>query len=395
VASAFGITTYNSTGVAQHALSSTLITFTDSAQPGEIIILWGTGLGADPQDSDTTYTLNPHQINAGLQFYLGGTLVPAGNIPYQGASVYPGVDVIALTIPTSVQTGCFVSLAAVIGGALHQVVTLPIHAGGGVCVDPASGVNGNQIPASGSQTLKTGLVALIHTDSVNKNGVRTVTDSTDAAFEAYTGLTAGQQNPSPGGCTVIYPTPLDPFTITGLDPGTITLTGPGGLNVALGPQLGIKGAFFSLLTTGTIPAGGGSFTFKGSGGADVGSFSTTLALSPMMVWTNPSVAATAISRSQALTVTWTGGNPGTTMFISGTSTTPASGQTAGVTIGFTCVSLAEAGQFTVPSYILSALPAGSGGVSVQNAIAQTFSASGLDLTTAEAAIDYSVFSTYQ
>lgn len=63
-------------------------------------------------------------------------------------------------------------------------------------------------------------------------------------------------------------------------------------------------------------------------------------------------------------------------------------------VGYSCRARVEAGQFTVPPYILLALPNGRGSTQVQNLIFQPFSASGLDLATAAATIDYSVVSTY-
>ena len=52
--------------------------------------------------------------------------------------------------------------------------------------------------------------------------------------------------------------------------------------------------------------------FTGPGGADVGSFNATINLpNPILTWTNQSAAAT-ITRTQGVTVNWTGGAPGTT-----------------------------------------------------------------------------------
>jgi hypothetical protein len=54
-----------------------------------------------------------------------------------------------------------------------------------------------------------------------------------------------------------------------------------------------------------------------------------------------------------------------------------------------------AGQFTVPSYILSGLPAGTGGAALQNDIHATLTASGIDIGVALADISYSVRTTTQ
>ena len=56
----------------------------------------------------------------------------------------------------------------------------------------------------------------------------------------------------------------------------------------------------------------------------------------------------------------------------------------------------EAGQFTVPSYILLGMPAGSGGASIQqHDVDSTFSATGLDTTALTGEIEFSVPTTYK
>ena len=58
---------------------------------------------------------------------------------------------------------------------------------------------------------------------------------------------------------------------------------------------------------------------------------------------------------------------------------------------YSCLEHVEAGQFTVPSYILNALPAGhSGSTVVSNLIYFPLSASGLDFATGLASIGYTV-----
>ena len=390
VPAAPGINTYyTNTGVATDNSTGALLTFTNSASPGETIVLWTTGLGADPADSDTVFSPSPHSVSTPLQVYIGG--VPA-TILYQGSAGYPGVDQINLTIPDSAPSGCWIAIAAVAGGVLSNIATLPINPGGGPCLDAQSGLNGNQIAPSGGQTLRTGLVALIQTNTTDKNGTVTPFASADAAFEKYSGIYAPANSLSPGGCLVSYETPVPVPSFTGLDPGTINLAGPNGLAMKLGPQLGIKGAFYSALSTTAIPSTGGTFTFTGSGGADVGSFTSTITFAnPIIAWTNESAAAN-IDRSQDLTVTWTGGTPGSYVFIYGTST--ATGTTTTMA-GYTCLTTADAGKFTVPSYILSALPAGSGGTGLQNQVQSPLSASGLDIGIAIGDIALSVPSTYK
>jgi hypothetical protein len=80
--------------------------------------------------------------------------------------------------------------------------------------------------------------------------------------------------------------------------------------------------------------------------------------------------------------------------IGGGSTATVGGQS--VTVGFTCEAPASAGQFTVPSYILLALPAGSGTLGVDNyGNPQTFTATGLDLGYQFAESSASINATYK
>jgi hypothetical protein len=67
-----------------------------------------------------------------------------------------------------------------------------------------------------------------------------------------------------------------------------------------------------------------------------------------------------------------------------------------VTAGFSCRVPVEGGQFTVPSYILLGLPAGSGGTSIQqHDTDSTFSATGLDLGGVTGEIEFSVPTAYK
>ncbi|MGB6943170.1 MAG: hypothetical protein WBE37_12285 [Bryobacteraceae bacterium] len=389
VPAALGINTYDgNSGVATDASTYALLTYTNSGTPGEIITLWTTGLGADPADSDVSYSTTPHAVSTPLQIYVGGV---SATILYQGSAGYPGVNQINITIPASAPTGCWVSLAAVSGGVLSNIATLPINSSGGACVDSVDGLTGDQLAPSGSQTLRTGLVAI---QANTRNNV--LTNAAGATFEAYSGLYSPNQPVSPGGCIVDYLKPATIGSITGLDPGIITLTGPNGLSLTVPPsQLGIKGMFASTLSSTAIPETGGTFTFQGSGGADVGPFTAVIDFSnPILSWTNPEVATT-IDRSQNLKVTWTGGNPDSYVYVTGVSTSKATSTTPSVTLGFTCLVKASDGQVTVPSYILSALPPGSGGTAIQNDIYAQFSASGLDITSADGEVSFRNNSTYK
>jgi uncharacterized protein (TIGR03437 family) len=375
---------YGNVGVATDNTTGALLTYTNTGVPGETIVLWTTGLGADPADSDTTLTLTPHAINTPLQIYIGG--VPA-TILYAGASPYPGVDQINLTIPAGVPTGCWVPLVAVTNGnAVGNVVTLPITAGGGECVDAIDGYKGSQL--GGGVTLRAGLVVLLHVDTPKRDGTRDIQNSTDAAFVKYSGLFTPTYQLSPGGC-IAGPVIASPIPkITGLDIGSLRLSGPAGLDIALPTQFGIKGTFYSPLGANVLTTGG-TFTFHGSGGADVGSFSVDLNVSsPLLAWTNQSAAA-QVDRSRGLLVTWTGGNPGSYVIISG-----GAGTQVGTPVKYNCMVSADAGRFTVPPSILLVLPDGDGSTLVQNQTMVPFTADGLDVAVADATTSYTVNTIY-
>lgn len=136
-----------------------------------------------------------------------------------------------------------------------------------------------------------------------------------------------------------------------------------------------KGFYDAELPSGAITSSGGAFTFTGSGGADVGSFKTTINLpNPLLAWTNQSAGAT-VNRAQGVQVNWTGGAPGSYVIIEGNAFDLNSGASG----NFTCVANQSALTFTVPGYVTSTLPAASGTLGVENVSNyNTFSGANLD-----------------
>ena len=387
VPSAVGINSYNGNlGVATDAITGALLTFTNPGTPNQNIVLWTTGLGANPDDSDTVFATSPHSVPTPLQIYFGGVLAA---ILYQGSSGYPGVNQINLTIPGSVPAGCFVSVVAVTGSVISNAVTLPVSSDGGPCLEAVTGLNGAQL--SRPDSLSAGLVSIVKSIRPGNES-----HSANGAFGRYTGLVAAAVGPivSPGGC-IVFPVNINAPapTFSGLDAGAINLSGPGGLDVRLTIPLGIRGTYNAGLASGAIPQTGGAFTFRGAGGMNIGSFTSTIEFSnPLLNWTNQSAAAN-IDKSQGLPVAWTGGNPGTYVVITGTA---GNGQVLPPIVGgFTCVVPVEAGQFTVPPYILLGLPPGNGGAEIQNNIYLPLTASGLDVGLALGNVSISVPSVYR
>jgi uncharacterized protein (TIGR03437 family) len=405
VASALGLDTYYGTGsglgVATDAVTGALITYTNSAKPGESLVLWGSGLGADTADSDTTFTTSPHAVNVPITIYIGGVAVTPG---YAGSSGYPGLNQINVTLPSNVPTGCGVSVVAQTGSGstanVSNTMALPIGASGGVCTDSLLGYNGTQLTTTTTQsgTYNFGDLGIVQSTTPvigSSGGLQTVADG---IFEqlTYSGSTTTGSVTSLGSCSLSVASAVTTTgtipTIVGLDAGTITITGPTGAqtltNESIPTLTGPSGIYGGSIASSFFPTTGGSFTFTGTGGKNVGAFTTSISYSNPLVWTNMS-AITAITRANGQSITWSGGAPNSYVFISGNS----SSSTASAS--FTCYASASAGQFTVPSYVLLALPAGTNGsLLVDNSVVGTFTASGLTTGSVVAGVSFQTSPNY-
>jgi uncharacterized protein (TIGR03437 family) len=396
VPSAFGLDTYYGSGnglvTATNATTGALFNYTNSMAPGQTITLWGTGLGADSQDSDTVFTTTPHAVNQGsVQVWIGGS---QATVLYAGSSGYPGLDQINVTIPAGV-TGCNVAIVVVVNGVTSNFTTGPFNQGGGVCSDPAFGITGTQLTnLSGQTNVRSGDVFLGQLVSTTSSGTQTE-NIASAEFESVTGSYYGTASGSVsvGSCIVtevFSSTGGGTVTSTGLDAGTVSVAGPGGTTYPLMTIPTLAGFYEASLPSTAITSSGGTFTFSWTGGKDVGASTATVVLpNPLLTWTNESAAAT-VNRSQGFQVTWNGGSPGTFVFISGSSSSNSA------TGSFTCYAPQSALQFTVPSYVLETLPAGTGTLSIENVTTYTpFSATGIDAGIAFGFTGVSTNNTYQ
>ena len=154
--------------------------------------------------------------------------------------------------------------------------------------------------------------------------------------------------------------------------------------------LATAGIYEAQPATGFISPGG-TYTFKGTGGANVSPFSTSVTFpNPPLAWTNTASFAT-VTRGSGATFHWTGGAAGTYVIMGGSSSNTATGAFA----NYTCIAPVSAGSFAVPSYVLSALPAGTGSSTLTNTTSyQTFTTPGIDSGIALGAVTVSLNSTY-
>jgi uncharacterized protein (TIGR03437 family) len=398
---ALGLDTYYGTGAglvtATNSTTGALYNFTNSTKPGETIVLWGSGLGADTADSDTVFTTTPHAVNTPLKIYIGGV---AATILYAGSSGYPGLDQLDVTIPENAPLSCSTGVVGVTGNGASQTVSnfgsLALSASGGDCNDSIFGISGNTIASlSGLTTVREGNLFVAQLVLPASSGSGTMTNNGGIArFTQVTGSSYGSSSGSfysPGSCFVTQTITLygAPPTIIGLDAGNINLAGPGGSYALTATS---KGQYAVQLPPNAITSSGGAFTYNGSGGADVGSFKTTINLpNPLLNWTNKSAAAT-INRAQGVEVSWTGGGAGTYVIIMGNS----SSEMTGASGTFTCVANQSALKFLVPDYVTGTLPAGTGTLTVENVTNFTsFTASDIDYGFGFGLTGVQINSTYQ
>ena len=422
VASAFGLlTSNNGSGPAQgYDASNQYILFglSEAANPGDILELWGTGLGPTPGDA-TGVSVTPK-----AQVYIGSI---AADVQYAGRSSYTGLDQINVVVPAGV-SGCYVSVVVQTGNYVSNFGTLAVAASGSrTCYDANSPITTsilNEIAQTGTFSL--GVVSLDETTTQAEivDGITVspggTTDRGSASFLkiTYDQLKSGAYTTaSLGSCVVNFysasatsQTPPTVFQFTFLNAGLdVNINGPDGaiamplqtvqsggntINVYSTPQA----------DTSFIPASGGTFNFdNGSGGPDVGAFTAQLQMASPLVWSNMGSIST-VTRSNGLTVNWTGGDPSTYASITGLSFGSVNGSITDFVVGdFTCQAPTSAGTFTVPSAVLLSLPASTtiAGISFSALSVSshtgpvTFTATGLDVGWAEASVENTITVTYQ
>lgn len=367
VESAFGLLTMNNgTGpVAGFDANNqyAMMGYAAAANPGDILELWGTGLG--PVSGDATGVA----VSAHVEVDIGG--VPA-NVQYAGRSSYVGLDQISVVVPKGV-SGCNVSVVVVTGNYVSNFGTLAVATSGRTCSDPINPVTAamlDDIAKTGNFTF--GYAAIQKTTAADGSTM----DSGSAGFFRMTGvqLNSGAYATLIGGvasigsCSITTSTSSSStappaVTVTPLNAGPdVNIVGPNG-TIAMPLDTSGSSGLYATPTSNTsfVPATGGTFTFNnGSGGPDVGPFtSAQLQVPAPLVWTNMS-AITTVTRSAGVTVQWTGGDVGTYVVVAGSSSGQVTGDLSqAVGASFTCLAPASAGQFTVPAPVLLSLPATS------------------------------------
>ena len=340
------------------------------AKPGQVLVAWGTGIGAYAAGDNGTVT-HDFSTSEPIAAIVGGVSIP---VAFAGLNQYAAEDQINFTLPGNVPTGCAVSLQISVNGTLSATTYISIapNASANACVQPGYTTQQLQNLDNGG-TINTGSFALTQlAESVPQYG-NVKFDSISGSFNQLTGfqLAGSSLNYSvttSGSCMVVHLTCSSTVAgvhVTNLDAGTVTLTGPSGTNLN-SQKLTEDSSYNYSYTIGTegisIPGQGngsivaGTYSLAGAGGNDVGSFNTAITLgSPLTL--SPGLPST-VTESAGLTLNWTGGNASDVVEIIGFSGT-ACGTGANPTTNqaeFICSTTAGQRTYTVPASILTQLP---------------------------------------
>jgi uncharacterized protein (TIGR03437 family) len=193
VASAFGLlTSNNGSGPAQGYDANldpnnqyTLFGFSAAANPGDILLLWGSGLG--PVANDATGVA----VSGTVTVYIGGIAVKP---QYAGRSEFTGLDQINVQVPSGL-SGCYVSVVVQTGNIVSNFATLPVTASGRTCVDADSPLTASvldQLSQTGS--LNMGLISVnqVTTPGITVEGVTVGGGTTDVGSASFEKITSAQ-----------------------------------------------------------------------------------------------------------------------------------------------------------------------------------------------------------
>ncbi len=354
------------------------------AKLNDVMILWGTGLGAD-SSSDSNGGSSGDQTAAGeVKVVVGGIEVTP---LYAGrSSGNPGLDQINFVVPGTVTPGCFVSLAVKAGRRTSNFGTIAVaEAGQNACTHP-SFTQAQLARLDQGGTLSIGSLVLSKTTTkMSYMGVdmNSTAESASGSFSKYgvDGIAGANFSMlQTGSCFVFRRTGTLSTISYGIAPmpldagAQLTLNGPNASNKAV-PRNTDKSYNLSLFSsssfggsTGTPTIAEGTYTIAGTGGADVGAFNASVGVPGSFSWTNENSLANPIPRSSNMNIAWTGGGTGLV-----TITGMAMAQSGGTidnpiydATGFSCIAPASAGSFSVPSSVLQQLPAVSSDITSGN-----------------------------
>lgn len=345
---------------------------TVSASPGQVVTLYGTGLGPG-LNPDNVAPLAGNLLTP-VEIWVGGQAVAPSDILYSGRSpCCSGLDQLVFRIPPKAPLGCYVPvLIRTDKAVLSNATTVAIQAPGvNTCADSQ-----NPFTSLYQSAGKVGAILLSRLQFLAQVDLdQPLSFSVDYGFASFSEENGSQFSynsrlafPPPGSCTVYTGAQdmLADATLPGtlpsvrfLDAGaTLNTSGTGGSRSILrygnpGDYGGLFGTDLAGLSLPSLFLNPGSFQISGTGGADVGSLQATVNVAPILKFAGLAGIA-AVNRSQDLTLTWEAPDASAQLILIAGSNydVPTDSSSA-----FFCTALPSDRSLTVPSWILSALPA--------------------------------------
>jgi uncharacterized protein (TIGR03437 family) len=358
--------------------------FADAATPGQLVVLWGTGLGAVSADEAG----GPAPGDLGIQDLQVLVANKPAHVVYAGRSgCCAGLDQIMFEVPAETQ-GCAVPVVVRFSddGSESNGISLSIAAQSGACpIDPSADLTQKYL----SGTLVSGLLQGSPDNGLSADFTAAATTWRLGSPPRPYGSCYGTAGLAGANESMSYQGP----GIRPLDAGRqLTLRTPEGIVVlnaqgSVSPPAVQSNPLRYVADTPPDHLAAGEFTLdNGNGGPDVGSFQSTFSLPDLsFVWTNKD-SLSSVTASQDLTVTWKAGSPDGYVEVSG-----GYAHSPGLDLdydyvesSFDCIERADKGTFTIPGSVLwraqgSAVPDLVLILGVGNVVSRRFMAPTLDV----------------
>lgn len=326
------------------------------AHPGDEVVLWGTGGGADPANDP-----GPSSGSSGDQTKTGNIVVTVGTrqiTPDYAGTVagFPGLWQINVHLPSDIDLDCFAPVQVSANGEAGNLTSIAIAAAGqSVCSD-------SQFPLSLLTKLDSGQNIINGVFAIARVGTApsaTFQESASGLFGRYTpaAFVAPRIGPKFNGCEI-----YDRTFAGGADPGNpdafldagsrLPISGPNLTSTAaLTPNATATGPVYALSPpNGTFT--GAAYNLSGTGGAVVGPFSATVNFPNSFTGANWD-AITVVDRSKPLTFNWVGSGFDQVYILVNSITTLGASRRI---VSMNCIVPSAPGTYTIPPAALAYMP---------------------------------------
>lgn len=365
VKSQLGVFTINTSGageaVATRSDDFSRLSPANPAHPGDVIVLWATGLG--PIDADETQAAPQFDMTTiPVQAWIGGK--PA-DIVFRGRNACcTSVDTIYVRVPAGT-AGCATPVTFKVGDTYSNTALIPTALGGNLCTpttpslttsDLSQIINKNQVWYGNLTLDRSSIYPYDTVQPIDASGDQGFGEFRRYdVFPGWLGYTSWDLV-APRSCVVTtspaFIGPVKPPMV--LTDNPITVTGP------MGPgqitQNRTTRAYYGIL------GASGQYVIPGNFNITTGSFnnasaSASLNYATPVSWTNAAQLST-IDRAAGATINWTGGDPSGFVEMKAIGTVvDRTGGSSQLNVTATCIAPAADHTFTIPAYVLSALPA--------------------------------------